>query len=462
MRKIKISFLFVLLTISSFAQEMWGISNSNFSGHMGLFLNPTIVVGAPFKYEINLIAADQFADNTILYKPVDQKIFTEDYTGGLEQGKKYYTNGSGTQNGFSHTLVIGPSYIYNKTSYAWGIHSAYRSGLSTLNISPELATMLSNNFNSPEIYGTEYSTEPFSSAYASWFEIGGTYGKVFREDEHNIFKWAANVNLLIGLSGYTYDSRAFDFTQVDSSSLIIHNIDASYSHTTGTGAFNIQGFGLSTTAGVTYIKEPNRGGFDCNMSNDRQKKYKYRLGFSLLDLGMIRFLNNTHVYSVSNSSGYVWNGTDTLNFPTMNSLDSNMYRNLGGTIEEKNFNVWLPLGISAQFDYQLKANLFANASIVNRIHFKTNQIARGDQINLSVRYERRRYEGALSFSLFEYSQPNVGIGLRYRFFVIGTDRLLQMIGLSDAKSFDVFFGIKFQFCKRPFSPGPDCPAYLGQ
>ena len=54
----------------------------------------------------------------------------------------------------------------------------------------------------------------------------------------------------------------------------------------------------------------------------------------------------------------------------------------------------------------------------------------------------------------------MGVALRYRFLVIGSDRLLETIGLTEEKSFDVFFGLKFQFCKRPFSPGPDCPAYL--
>jgi hypothetical protein len=456
----KLILIFILYTLHLNAQEMWGISNSNFAGHMGLFLNPSTIVGAPYQYEINLIAADQFVDNTILYKPVNQKFLSEDYTGKLQQGEKYYVNGKGVQNGFSHTLVIGPSYIHNKTSWAWSLHSAYRSELSTINISPELALMLSENFRTPELYGTTYSTKPFSSTYASWFEAGGTYGKVFREDEHNIFKWAANVNLLIGLSGYAYDNTTLDFTQIDSSQLIVHKMEASYSHTTSESPFAIQGFGLSTTTGITYIKNPNRGAFDCNMSNDRLKKYKYRLGVSLIDLGLIRFISNTQQYSVNTSNDFVWNGTDTLGFPSLNSLDSNLYRNLGGTFEDKNFNIWLPLGISAQFDYQLQANLFANASVVNRIHLNKNQIARGNQINLSIRYERRRYEGALSFSMFEYSQPNVGIGLRYRSFVIGTDRLLQMLNLSDAKSFDIFFGLKFQFCKRPFSPGPDCPAYL--
>lgn len=460
--KLQIIFYFLLLSISASAQEMWGISNSNFSGNMGIFLNPSTIVGAPYQYEINLVALDQFAENTFIFLPLDQKIITLALTNNVRGRKNYYTNSSGLQNGFSHELVIGPSYIHNKTQSAWGIHSAFRSELSILKISPELALLLSDNFQSPKLYGSKFSTAPFSSVYDSWFEIGGTYGKIYKENEKNIIKWAASANVLIGQNGYSYDGRAMDFTSVDSAHLIIHKIDATFSHTIDETSLGIRGLGVSTTLGVTYIKNPNRGAFDCNMSNDRQRKYKYRLGFSVLDLGMINYFSNTRVYNVSNQHDYVWNGIDTVKLVSFQALDTSLLNHPGGNIQNKSFNIWMPLALSIQFDYQLRPNIFANASLVNRIHFKTNQIARGNQVNMSIRYERRRYEGALSFSLFEYKKPSIGLGLRYRFLVIGSDRILQLLGLSDAPGFDFFVGIKFQFCKKPFSKGPDCPAYLSQ
>ncbi len=444
------------------AQEMWGISNSNFSGNMGIFLNPATIIGAPYQYEINLAALDQFAENTFLFLPLDQKIIMLSLTNKVRNRKNYYTNSSGLQNGFSHELIIGPSYIHNKTKSAWGIHSAFRSGLSILKIHSELALLFSDYFKTPQSFGAKFTSGPFSSAFASWLELGGTYGKIYKENEKNIVKWAATANVLIGQNGYSYDGRSFDFTSVDSSQLVIHNYNATFSHTIDDNGFGFHGLGLSTTIGVSYIKNPNRGAFDCNMSNDKQRKYKYRLGFSLLDLGMIHFFGDAAIYNVSNPNDYVWNGVDTINLNSFQSIDTSLLNHVGGNIQNKNFNIWLPLAISVQFDYQLRPNVFANASIVNRIHFKTNQIARGNQLNFSLRYERRRYEGALSLSLFEYKKPSLGLGLRYRFLVVGSDRILQLLQLSDAPSLDFFIGVKFQFCKKPFSKGPDCPAYLGQ
>lgn len=461
MRKTTILLTILLLNISVKAQEMWGISNSNFSGNMGIFLNPTTIVGAPYQYEINLVALDVFSENTGDYYDPDTRVIGRTLTGGVKKGDKYFVNGLRLQDNFSHTLIIGPSYIRNKTQSAWGIHTAYRSEISVLKMSPSQALLLFEGFQSPSLFNTRVSANPFNSAYASWLELGGTYGKVFRESEHHLYKYAANVNILAGLNGFYYDQKSFDFTVVDSSQTILHNMDATYAHSLdpdGGSYFGLRGVGLSTTLGFTYINHPNRGAFDCTMANDKQRKYKYRLGLSILDLGMIRYSGNATNVTVK-ASDYTWNRIDTARTETFNDINSAFFTNVPTTIEKKSFGIILPFALGMQFDYQLKPNIFANASVIKRVHFAANQIARGDQVNISARYERRRYEAALSFSLFEYRQPAVGLGLRYRFIVIGTDRLLQLAGLSDTKSFDLFFGIKFQFCKKPFSPGPDCPAF---
>lgn len=459
---LKITLILMVINFSVSAQEMWGISNSNFSGHMGLFLNPSGIVGAPYQYEINVVALDQFAENTFLYLPLDEKIIYLPLSDEVRKRTNFYTNGKGYQNGFSHELVIGPGYIRNRNNYAWGLHSAFRSGLSITGITPGPALFIHEEFNPAVLSDTIYNTPSFSSAYTSWYEAGATYGKIFREDERNIFKYGVNVNLLIGQGGYYYEETGMNFTPVDSSQVIIHRMNTTYAHTatnSNESVFGLRGLGLGTTVGVTYIKEPNRGAFDCNMSNDRQRKYKYRIGFSVIDLGMIRYFEDATETKVSIQSNYILNGVDSLHINTFPELDT-VLLNAGGTTVKKNFSIWLPLALSVQFDYQLRPNLFANASVVNRIHFLKNQVARGNQAAVSVRYERRRFEGNINLSLFEWTKPSMGVGLRYRFLVIGTDRLLELAGISDAPAYNIYFGLKFQFCKKPFSKGPDCPSYL--
>jgi hypothetical protein len=451
--------LLLFVIQKSNAQEMWGISNSNFAGNMGIFLNPSSFVAAPYQYEINIIAFDAFAQNAHVYTLENEKSIFHGLTGSVWRDTT--KDKDQLQNTFMHTLVIGPSYLRNKNSWGWGFHTAYRSEYSAQDITQHFANAVYHH-PQPNDTGVSASLKPFSTAYATWLELGGSYGKIFREDEHNIMKWAANVNLIAGLSGYYFDSKLFDFNTIDTTNTIVHSSDITIGeavNTTDQSMFGLHGAGLGSSFGLVYIKDINRGAFDCNMSNDRQKKYKYRLGVSLLDVGLIHYFNNSKVSTVTNSSDVIWNGLDSAETHSVKTIDNALVNEIGGTADEKSFDIWLPMALSVQFDYQIKANIFANLSTINRLKLFENQIARGNQINLSGRYERRRFEAALSFSLFEYKKPAVGLGLRYRFFVIGTDRLLETLGLSDANNYDVFFGLKFQFCKKPFSPGPDCPAY---
>src|SRR6478752_10235393 len=100
---------------SASAQEMWGFSNSNYSGNMGIFLNPSTIVGAPYSYEINVLAADIFAQNNYIYFPKSNRIVLNSMLGRQTEGKAekdIFTTTS--EYGFGRLLVIGPSYINSK------------------------------------------------------------------------------------------------------------------------------------------------------------------------------------------------------------------------------------------------------------------------------------------------------------------------------------------------------------
>lgn len=444
---------------------MWGISNSNFAGNMGLFINPSSIVGAPYRNEFNILAGDIYAENTYWYYPARTRIVPRSIFGTLPEGKLYRNDNSlATQKGFGHLLLIGPSYIANRESFAWGIHTAFRSEVSVINAPNNLVYAFYNDFNTADIFGIRNRADRFGSAGASWFELGGTYGKVYLENQDHYVKWGATLNGLIGFHQYYLDMRELEYTVLDSNNYLFHNVDGTWAH--AYSRFNsdnplaIRGFGASTTLGVTYIRKRNPSAFDCTYANDKQVKYKYRLGLSLLDLGMLRSMNDGRITDIRTDANRVWFGIDSAQAANLDAVDFLLINNIGGTVRDGNFSLWLPTALSAQFDYQIKPNIFANASVVKRIRFATNQIARADQLNISGRYERRAYEVNLNLSLFEWRQPSLGLAGRYRWFVLGSDRLLQLIGLSDVRAVDFFFGFKYQFCKKPFgSRKEDCPAY---
>lgn len=449
----------ILLSQFSYGQEMWGISNSNYAGNMGIFLNPSSIVGAPYKYEINFIAGDFFAENTYIYYPQNKHIVFNSITNNVPPGQQYlYSNSFGTQRGFGHALIIGPSYIKNNGNTAWGLHSAFRTEVSALDVPNDLAYMFYRNFHAPEIFNTRFVSTPFSFAEATWLELGGTYGKVIRESEDNYLKWGATGNLLVGFNGLYGDIQNLDYTVLDSSTVVFHNANGTIGRAIDDSFISLRGIGLSSTLGVTYMRKRRQGGFECNRSNDNVKKYNYRLGASLMDLGTIRYFRKSQVINLQTTTDRIWNGIDSSQIGLAN-LDTQLVNNLTATVADQGFYIWMPTALSVQFDYSFTPKIYGNISMVKRIHFTENQIARGDQITLSARYEKRKWEANLNYTTFEFKQSSLGLGVRYKWFVLGSDRLLQLIGLSDVNSFDFFFGFKMQFCKKPFSPGEDCAAF---
>lgn len=436
---------------------------------MGLFLNPSSIVGAPYRYDINLIALDVFLQNNYVFVPRKEGILFNALGGnvGSERIVQDRYTGKNTK-AFGHLLIIGPSYIRVKDTKSWGLHSAYRNEFSVLNAPSHFSKFVYEKYEYPAGFGVRNVSEPFSAAWLGWVELGGTYGKVLRESEKHYWKAAATVNLLLGTNGAYINVNNFDYTVLDTSMMVIHQMDATLAYSGSTsnegagGLFGIRGVGLGTTLGLTYVHKRRSSGYECATIADKIKKYDYRIGFSLLDLGMVHFFRHSNQLELQTSTDRVWTGIDSANIAGVNSLDTILSNRINGTVSStsKNFSMITPTAISVQFDYAFTPRLFANASWVNRIHFSPKQIARGNQLNLSVRYEKRRWEVNGNVSLFEYQRPAMGIGFRYAFFIIGTDRLLEWVSLSDVYTFDFFFGIKFNLCKLSLrTRDPECPAF---
>jgi hypothetical protein len=457
--------LLPLVVSSAHAQEMWGFSNSNYSGNMGIFLNPSTIVGAPYTYELNLIAADIFAENNYIYFPKNKKIVWNSISGKGTEGKAEYDIFTNTpEYGFGKLLVIGPSYINNKRGdVAWGIHTAYRAEMSAHKVPAPVAKYIYENYDYGPFLNRSFDVDPFAAAVLNWYELGGTYGKVLYETEYSYLKGAATANVLLGTNGVYVDVDRFNYTVVDSSSILIHNMDMtlaqSLNHNDFSKFFSIRGLGGSTTLGITYMRKRNRAGFECNGGNDHFRKYIYRIGFSAIDFGFIRFFKNkSQVFRVQSNTDHLVNRIDNIAFDSLNAIGNTLYSTMPAEskIEKKAFTMFLPAALSLQFDYSITENWFANASIANRVYFSPKEIARGNSIALSTRYEKRKWEVAADVTFFEYDKTALGIGLRYSILVIGTDRLLEWTNSRDVQTFDFFFGLKWTGCTLPWKAKKAC------
>jgi hypothetical protein len=463
-------FLGILFSTASFGQEMWGISNSNFSGNMGIALNPATIVMAPYEYDLNFLAGDFFVENSYIYVPQRLNAIARALVGKKNKGKDFFDIYNGTPEfGFAHATLLGPAFIHNTGDEAWAVHLSLRNELSALDAYSPLAKYIYEKYDYLPFVGQHFNGQNFSVAYMSWAELGATYGNVVIRKSESVLKWACTFNLLGGLDGMYLDGRVVDYSLRDSSAATIHRMDATIAHalsangSTGAGSFlKLRGYGLSTTAGVTYIRHRNRGGYDCNKTADNIKKYNYRIGLSLMDLGFIHFSNEAQMLNLNAVSDIYWGGLDTLKFHSFGHLDTLLSSHINGsvsTIVNKSFSMYLPSAISLQFDYAFTAHMYGNLTWLNRIYFSPKQVMRSNQVDVSVRYEKRRWEFTGDFTFFEYQVPELGIGFRHGIFILGTDRLLELLNTRDLKNFDLFFGFKLNLCEWKKKIKVSCPAY---
>jgi hypothetical protein len=248
----------------------------------------------------------------------------------------------------------------------------------------------------------------------------------------------------------------------------VNSVTGSYAHSLSDGEntlekpFKFRGFGGGADIGITYYRGRKHGAGDCNQTAENIKKYDYRIGLSMIDIGLIHFGKQAKEFSFENAST-VWPGIDTVKFNSIHALDTSISNHFLGDPDASqsatDFSIFTPTALSFQFDYCIIPRVYANVTIVQAIPLSETAVVRSSQIAISARYETRRLEVALPFTLYEYNDPHLGLSLRYKFFVIGTDRLGSFTGLWDTTGYDLYFGFKVNVCelrkkggKQPFCP----------
>ncbi len=452
------------------AQEMLGISNSNFAGNMGMGLNPSLFVGSPYRHEINVISGDFFIDNDFVYLKKRSALISKSIRGENipEEQVQNYT-GSSTYKAYGNVFLRGPSYIQNKDRFSWGVHTALRSNVSGTDVPYHVAKFLKEGFDYSPQHDIHYVSDPFRSMSMAWGELGGTYGrKLYEKRDKGYLAGAITLKFLLGFDAAYANLSGFDYIVPSHDTLIINSATGEYGHSLSDGEntlekpLHIRGFGGSADLGFTYYRGRVHGAGDCNERAEIRKKYKYRIGFSLIDFGLVSFGKQAKVFSFDNSSAF-WPGIDTVEFASIMALDTAISNHFYGhpyqSQSGSSFKIFTPAAVSLQFDYCVMPRIYVNATWVQATPLNEMSIVRASQISITPRYETRKFEAALPFTIYEYTHPHLGLAFRYKMVVLGTDRLGSFTGLWDTTGYDIYFGLKFNVCdlkkkggKKPFCP----------
>ena len=204
---------------------------------------------------------------------------------------------------------------------------------------------------------------------------------------------------------------------------------------------------LSNEGSISLINNPGFGiDFGVTIEKidpDNPEMYKYKFGFAVTDLGMLKHESSSNSsfnqVTVENLSFNRLRNLTTIDqlFDTINSL-ANITQEKSGKKGNR-----LPMTLSLQYDQHIGGPFYAHVAMSRHtFYLGTDKV--GDLsftgLDLVARFEKSRYGIYMPFQYNKYINWRGGIALRWRPFVIGSNNLFNSIFDSgDVALFDLYF-----------------------
>lgn len=452
---------------------MLGLINSNYAGIYGNSINPSGMVASKLYMDYNLLSLNASARSN--YMLIERSDFVDLLYNGITP--TYYTDEHEERNfniyrdrdryfGFQSIRANGPGGMAVYGDHAFALTSTIRSQTSFTNLPNDMALFIYEAIDYKEQQGILWShDEPIRVGSLSWLEIGLSYAYNFRRFKWEYWSIGITLKPMIGISAFYANLNTVDyFVQHDDTAYIdklnfdySYALPISYSDNSYEGPL-FRGFGLGVDLGITYMYT-TRGhtiGPVGRICGQRYEDYNIKIGFSVLDLGYIKFGNKAAYRSYINTSTD-WYRNDERDKLPAESIDDINYKldqyfeaNAEEAIEENGFTLYTPAAMSIQADYHYKKHIYFNATVIYGLPLGRNVVRRTSVIALTPRYEKLRLEFALPISFLEtnFAAPGLGFYFRYGNFFLGTNDFTSIIGLKDFTGFDFYFGLRLNLSRN--------------
>ncbi|MDP1747074.1 MAG: DUF5723 family protein [Bacteroidota bacterium] len=416
----KTFFLIILISFSVTlkAQDFLGYANSNYSGVSGADLQPAAIVNSRYRVDISLIGFSASLYNNYLglnknvlkdFDNADFDLFTDGHSSirNNKRNKSFYFSGQ----------VYLPSFLISINSKnAFALKGKVRNLFNLDGVSPELASYLFNAVGNSSLAGQGFYNKKMNIANMSWIDYGITFGHVFKSEGKHFLKGGATVKLLQGLqASYMHLDNMVYEADIDSDiSISDAYVGFGYSNTDDITFNPSVGFDF----GAVYEWRPDFEKYRYDMDGKTclwradNNKYKLRVGFSVLDIGSVKFK------SAQGGSGNINSGNaNSNNIQEDNPFDLPSYSQ---TIKMK-----LPTVISAQVDYNIHNNFYVNFTPYLALKFKNNNTKVHDisMFSITPRWDHKWFGMYTPISYDLMGNTKLGLALRIGPLVFGTNSL---------------------------------------
>lgn len=426
------------------AQDLLGISSSNYGGLSSVYINPANLADNRLKFEIQLFGTGfGVANNFMGFKPsylvrdggltstayplLDPIPPTEDFTTAnfLDNRRAFVNN-----NIYLPSLLIS---INEKNSVS--LSARARTYFNVDGVGAELFQFAYNSLNYPSLYNTRITNEKLSIQTMSWMEYALGYGRVLIDQEQHFLKAGVTLKALQGLqSAYLFVDN-LDYEINSDSTLSLYNAEVQYGHSSNFEASVnnanyrvVSNLGIGFDFGVIYEWRPDYAKHKHDMDGEtnvwkrNENKYKLKVGVSMTDLGGVKFSKG------GQSGDFIANTTNwdisKLDFGTtpIAALDDTLSARFGGNIVGANYKMNLPTAFSTQIDYHIWKDLYINQTNFFAFGFNSNANKVHDFTTISVtpRWDHRIAGVSIPISYNSLMGARTGLALRLGPVTFGT------------------------------------------
>lgn len=487
MKAIKYKIILILLcNINVFSQNFLGLSSSNYGGSNTLQLNPANVADSRNKVFVNFGGIGFDIHNNALrwtapfsilklatdnvesqYKtPNGEKVLWRNEYSKLLTNKNY-------SNSYINSELKGPSILINLDKGKIGIAAGQRFRLlnSLTNSSLSVGQTIVEGTKSSNLSGILKQENSLIFNLGAYQEYYGTLGIEVFDDGINYIKIGGTAKYLVSDLNVNIFSNSFDFQispdpnkptkQIITLSSVQGSIsiaNASPPNTTPNPlpwlyAVNGVGKGLAADIGISYEYRPDYLDYNLyhkgtRISDPRYNKYKYKIGFSLIDFGAVFYNDPSNV-----KNGNISETIATINPGTFNKIKSSeelltgfetIFPSLNSNTYSNKYYVLMPATAIATFDYKFdNTNYYINTIWRQSLLSKTRRGAIGySGITVIPRIEKKNIEFSLPIGLDNnYSNINVGLMFRFTGFYIGSDNITGILNIGNPRGASIYSGL---------------------
>jgi hypothetical protein len=459
-----LSFLLLLLPLASLSgQEQLGLRLNTLAGINASRLNPAAPAVTPYRWEINLGEVSAFAANNyfffrnarlpdLLNQDLNKNILISPQLANPETMPPGFLvmdfyNDNRKRFAYAATTVMGPSFYYKIDRYnSIGLVTSARFIGAAAGVDNDFSYYKFNQLRADETF----LVSPMQAGALGFTEIGINY-TLSSPAPNGSFNLGFTAKLLRGYDGAFFSSRnEFDLARIAGNGLEGSAARFKYGYTDNLTSEDYQLNPTGTGVGIDI-------GMYATVDGYEPGEYIWKFGFSLLDIGEIRFKDAAQRHNIRMTNDKVaLFPEDYADVKDLSDLDLlaqsfsfDALRDSSATLQDNSISIMLPSAISFQVDHSITPNIFVGGLFHHYLPLGDNGLRRGSLLAISPRFEHTWVSVNLPVSLYNWQQVRIGAAIRLGPLTLGTDHLGSWFSRKDLYGSDIYAAFTlFPFGKK--------------